>query len=221
MREARLGVLRVERPARETAAGRAAHDHRHGRAGPVVLLGGHGHELVPGDGDEVRELHLGDGPHADERGAGATADDRDLGQRRVDDPPFAELLLETLRHLERSAEGADVLADQEDALVAAHLLAEPVRDRLQVGLDGHVGLPEVRRVELFGLGEDAVEDASSGSGSGLASARSTASSRSALHVGADLVVLVLGEARRSRAASARKRSIGSRFSHSSNISRGT
>ena len=34
----------------------------------------------------------------------------------------AELLLEALRHLERAAVDADVLADHEDALVAPHLL---------------------------------------------------------------------------------------------------
>jgi hypothetical protein len=36
-------------------------DHRDRRARAVVLLGGHGHEVVPRARDEVRELHLGDG----------------------------------------------------------------------------------------------------------------------------------------------------------------
>ena len=65
------------------------------------------------------------------------ADDRRLGERRVDHAPGAELLLEAERHLERAAVDADVLADHEDALVAPHLLAEPVGDRLQIGLLGH------------------------------------------------------------------------------------
>ena len=89
-------------------------------------------------GDEVGELHLGDRPQAHHRGAGRAADDRRLRERRVDHAPGAELLLEALRHLERAAVDADVLADQEDALVVLHLLAEAVADRLEVGLLGHL-----------------------------------------------------------------------------------
>src|SRR5439155_4379267 len=95
------------------------------------------HQMVPGAGDEVRELHLGHRAHAHDRGAGAAADDRRLRERRVDHAPRAELLLEAERHLEGAAVDADVLADHEHALVAAHLLAEAVRDRLEIGLLGH------------------------------------------------------------------------------------
>ena len=137
VREARLGVLRVERPAGEAAAGRQPDDDRHGGSRPVVLLGRHGDEVIPGAGDEVGELHLRHGAHAHDRGARAAADDRGLGQRRVDHPPRAELLLEALGDLERAAVDADVLADHEDPLVAAHLVAKRVRDRLEIRLDGH------------------------------------------------------------------------------------
>src|SRR5262249_61071175 len=85
-----------------------------------------------------RELHLGHRPHAHHRGAGAAADDRRLGERRVDHAPRAELLLEPERHLERAAVHADVLADQEHAAVAPHLLAETVADRLEVSLLAHL-----------------------------------------------------------------------------------
>ena len=112
-------------------------DDRHRRAGAVELLRRDGDEVVPGAGDEVGELHLGDRAHAHQRRAGAAADDRGLGERRVDHPPRPELLLEALRDLERAAVDADVLADHEDALVAPHLLPEPVRDRLEVGQLGH------------------------------------------------------------------------------------
>ena len=82
------------------------------------------------------------------------ADDRRLGERRVDHPPGPELLLEALRDLEGAAVDADVLADHEDALVAPHLEPEPVGDRLEVGELGH--LLVVGRVEVFGRGEHAV-----------------------------------------------------------------
>ena len=58
-------------------------------------------------------------------------------ERRVDHAPRPELLLEAERDLEGAAVDADVLADHEHALVAPHLLAEAVGDRLQVGLLGH------------------------------------------------------------------------------------
>ena len=65
------------------------------------------------------------------------ADDRRLRERRVDDAPRPELLLEAERHLERAAVDADVLADDEHALVALHLLAQTVGDRLEIRLLGH------------------------------------------------------------------------------------
>ena len=70
-------------------------------------------------------------------GCTGAADDRRLGKRRVDVAPGAELLLEALCHLEGPAADADVLTDDEDALVALHLGAEPVGDRLKVGLYRH------------------------------------------------------------------------------------
>jgi hypothetical protein len=137
VREARLGVLGMERAAREASARGEANRDRHRGAGSVALLGGDGYEVVPRARDEVRELHLRDRAHAHDGGSGAAAHDRGLGERRVDHAPGAELLLESLSDLERTAVDTDVLADHEDALVALHLLTETVGDRLQVRFDGH------------------------------------------------------------------------------------
>ena len=109
-----------------------------GVPGAVALLGRDGDEVIPRARDEVGELHLGDRAHAHDRRARAAPDDGGLGERRVDHAPRAELVLEALRHLEGAAVDADVLADHVDALVAAHLQPEPVRDRLEVGhASGH------------------------------------------------------------------------------------
>ena len=135
--EGRLRVLRVERAAGEPASRGQPHRDRNRRSGAVALLRRDGDEVIPRAGDEVRELHLGDGAHAHDRRAGARADDRRLGQRRVHHAPVPELLLKAERHLERAAVDADVLADHEDALVAPHLGAQPVGDRLEVGQLGH------------------------------------------------------------------------------------
>src|SRR5690606_24786123 len=56
-----------------------------------------------------------------------------LADRRVDDALRSEVVEEAVRHLERAAVHADVLADHEDALVALHLLPERLADRLQHG----------------------------------------------------------------------------------------
>ena len=149
VRERRLRVLRVERAAGEAAARRQPHDDRHRRAGAVALLRRDGDEVVPGAGDEVRELHLGDGPHAHHRRAGARrrrSPSRRAARRCTRHVP--ELLLEAERDLEGAAVDADVLADHEDALVAPHLGAQPVGDRLQVGQLGH-GYLWCGRVEVF------------------------------------------------------------------------
>ncbi len=127
----------MERATGETAARGQAHRDRHRRSGAVALLRSDGDEVVPRAGDEVRELHLCDRAHAHDRRARAGADDRRLGQRRVQDAPLPELLLEAERDLEGAAVDADVLADHEDALVAPHLGAQPVGDRLQVRQLGH------------------------------------------------------------------------------------
>ena len=128
-------------PAREAAAGGEPKHDRDRRAGAEVLLGGDRDEVVPGARDEVRELHLRHGAHAHQRRARRAGDDRGLRERRVDDAPGPELLLEAVRHLERAAVDADVLAEDEYAWVEAELLPEPVADRLEVGLLRHPPLP--------------------------------------------------------------------------------
>src|SRR6187551_3177693 len=55
VREARLGVLRMERPAGEAAAGREPENDRDRRARAIVLLRRDGDEVIPGAGDEVGE----------------------------------------------------------------------------------------------------------------------------------------------------------------------
>src|SRR5205823_12023798 len=78
------------------------------------------------------ELELDDGPLALPGGADRRPDEALLRDRRVEHPLVAELLPEPLRHAERAAEMADVLAEQEDALVLAKRVAQRRLDRLEV-----------------------------------------------------------------------------------------
>ena len=90
--EPRLGVLRVKRAAGEAAAAGQPHGDVHRQALAVVHLRGDVDELVEAAGDEVRELHLADRPHPDDRCADRAADDPGLRERRVHDAVGAELV---------------------------------------------------------------------------------------------------------------------------------
>src|SRR4029079_17676890 len=142
------------------------------RARAVALLCGDRHQVVPRARDEVRELHLRNRAHAHDRRAGARADDRRLGEWGVQHAPVPELLLEPERHLERAAVDADVLADDEHALVAAHLGAQPVGDRLQIRELGHYLWWGVSRSSGVANTPSVSDDTS---GSGDSSARLSAS----------------------------------------------
>jgi hypothetical protein len=97
-----------------------------------VRLGGDGDDQVERAADEVRELQLDDRPLALPRRADRGSDEALLRDRRVEDALVAELLPQPLRDAERAAEVADVLAEQEDALVLTQRVAKRRLDRLQV-----------------------------------------------------------------------------------------
>ena len=135
MDEPRFGILRVIQPAADVAAARRADDDRHRRAAAVAVAQRRRlvDDLIEAARDEVGELHLGDRPVAAQRRADADADDRRLGNRRVDDAHLAELLVQPLRHAERAAVGADVLAEHEHLRIAPHLFGERLADGFEVG----------------------------------------------------------------------------------------
>ena len=131
VQERRLGILRVEWPAPHVPAAGTTHDDGRRQSGPVARRGDVIRQHVVGTGDEVDELHLRNGPEAHVRRAGRGADDRRLGDRRVDHARFAETLGESLGDLECAAIQSDVFAEDEDAIVALHLLPEPLAQRFE------------------------------------------------------------------------------------------
>ena len=82
---------------------------------------------------EVAEHDVDDRPHARHRGADAEAGEAGFRDRRVDDALRAELLDEAREHLERRAGLGDILADDEDARIAAHLLGQRLADGFAKG----------------------------------------------------------------------------------------
>ena len=87
-------------------------------------------DLVERRVDEAVELDLADRPVAAQRQADRRADDARLGERGVDDPVLAEVLLQPVGDPEDAAELADVLAHDEDLRVGLHGLAQAHVDAL-------------------------------------------------------------------------------------------
>jgi hypothetical protein len=83
-------------------------------------------DLVHADAEEVDEHQLDDGPHALDGRADAQADERGLGDRRVDDPGRAEPVQQPGGGAEDAAVRADVLAEVDHRLVAFHLGGDAV-----------------------------------------------------------------------------------------------
>jgi hypothetical protein len=133
VREVGLGILGVEGSAVNATARRASYDHRDADAGAVARLGGEVGDHVEGARDEVGELHLGDRPQSHHGRADRRSHDRALGERRVEHALFSEAIAQAGGELECPSVHADVFAEQEDAVVALHLLEDPLADRGDVG----------------------------------------------------------------------------------------
>ena len=104
----------------------------HGDAALVAVaeLGDLRDDLVEGGVDEAVELDLADGPVTAHCEPDRGADDARLGERRVDHPAVAEVVLQPFGDPEDAAELADVLAHEDDLGVVGHGLAQPGVERL-------------------------------------------------------------------------------------------
>jgi hypothetical protein len=127
---------------RADAAAERDPDH-HGDAEPaaraVVHLRHLRHDLVVRGVDEAVELDLADRPVAADGQTDSGADDAGLGQRGVDHPLVAEVLLEPVGDPEDAAELADVLAHDDDLGVGLQGAAQAGVEGLAEGerLRGH------------------------------------------------------------------------------------
>ena len=88
------------------------------------------HELVVAGVDEVGELDLGDRAEPGEREADPDADDRRLGERRVEHPVGAELGGQPVGGAEHAAARTDVLAEHDHPLVAGEEVVLGLADRV-------------------------------------------------------------------------------------------
>jgi hypothetical protein len=126
VREVGLRRLAVVVAAADAASIGGADDHGAGElsARPVPHLGHLGHDLVEGREDEVRELDLGHRTQSVEGHPDRRTDDPGFGQGRVEHAVLAEGGLKPLRRAEHAAVQADVLPEEDNVVIALHLLAE-------------------------------------------------------------------------------------------------
>ena len=97
-----------------------------------VPLGGLVGDLVRRHQGEVHVHELDHGAQADDRRADGGAADRGLGDRRVEHALAPERLEQALGELEGAAVVGDVLAVEDDAPVAGHLLGEGLAQRVAI-----------------------------------------------------------------------------------------
>ena len=150
--------LRVLRPRAGARANHRADDHRHIGATTehVPELGDLVEDLVEANADEVDEHQLGHRPQAREGCATGHADDGGFGDRGVDDTAATKLRGKTGGDAEGAAGGFldttaateaayHVLADNDHAVVAAHLQLQGFVDCITYVLDWHVSSSRRRR----------------------------------------------------------------------------
>ncbi len=135
-----LDRLRVVQPAVNPAAERGPDHDGHAPVAirPVPRPRRLADDLVEGGMDEVGELDLGDRDEAVERRPDRNADDRRLRERGVEHTRLAEARVQAICGAEHAALLADVLTEDEDSLVALHLLGDGGTHRLDHPHLGHL-----------------------------------------------------------------------------------
>ena len=125
----------------DAAADRDADRERHGQtaAGAGPHAGRVRADLVVRRSEEALELDLRHRTEAAHRQPDRGADDAALREGRVDHAVRAEPLLQSFGDAEDAAVEADVLAEQDDAVILLHFLHEREVDRLNEGEVGHGG----------------------------------------------------------------------------------
>src|SRR6266852_5777887 len=121
----------MERAAAHITAAGTADDHRRREPRAVARRRHVIRQHVVGTRDEVNELHLGHWPETHVGRACCCSDDCRFGNGRVDHARVAEAFGESFRDFERAAVQTNIFTENENALVALHLLPESLAQRLE------------------------------------------------------------------------------------------
>jgi hypothetical protein len=132
MSEDRIRGLRVGGAELAASASDGPDDDRHVElaAEHAAQLGSVIHDLVHCQEGEVDRHQLGHRLQSGHRCSVGGADDHPFGDRRIEDALGPEMVVEALGDGVGAAPDADFFAEDDDALVAFHLLPQRLRDRL-------------------------------------------------------------------------------------------
>ena len=93
--------------------------------------------MIKSQDSEVPRHELDNRPQADHRRANADTGKPQLSDRRVDDAHLAEFLEQTFGDFICALIDADLLAHEEDAVIALHLLTKSLIEGVAVSNDWH------------------------------------------------------------------------------------
>ena len=121
----------------DAAAGGAANDDGSGSVPEIVTFGDEIGELVKTAGDEIDELHFGDGAQAKIAHAACSADDGAFADGRIDDALPAEFFEQSFAGFKRAAIHTDVFADEHDAGIGGHFFEHGLADGFEESDGSH------------------------------------------------------------------------------------
>src|SRR4051812_8098180 len=137
MHKIHFRILRVERPpVHAPAAWTADHDGNTG-APAIAAFGSEVRDLIEGAGNEIGELHFGDGAHTHQGCTDRGADNSGFRDRCVDDAPFAESLEHPRSDFESATVDADVFTQDEYTIVFFHLFPDALTNGFNVCSHAH------------------------------------------------------------------------------------
>src|ERR1051325_7536853 len=143
MRKPNLRIPRVKRTTTQPSTAWASNDDRNRYSPAIRRRRCDGYELVKSIRDEIRKLHLGHRTIAEKRCTDRHPDDSSFCNWRIDHSIAAILGKEPFRCFECSPVDSNVFANEKNAIIATHLIAECVVDRVNVSSNQN-GWPTVR-----------------------------------------------------------------------------
>ena len=116
---------------------RTSEDNWHRNAPAVVVLRGIVDNLIERTGNEISKLKLDNRPEALNSCSTRCTGKATLADRRIDYAIFTKLIQKTDGYFEGPAKNRNVLTKENHVLIAPHLVAQCLTDRLEVGDNRH------------------------------------------------------------------------------------
>ena len=133
-----FGILRMKRAAVDASSARSSHNDGDARAPAVTAFGGEIGDLVESAGNEIGELHFGDGTHSHEGRTNGGPHDPGFRYRCIDDAPLTKPFQHSGGDFEGTAIYTDVFAENEHTFILFHFFPDALTNCFDVGGQGHM-----------------------------------------------------------------------------------